>query len=379
MKANLLILVLIYLFFHFEIKADEGKEILIYSNALKESRRIQIYTPAHFIASKSYPVIYVFDGDGHAGHAASVAKFLSFANKIPPVIVVGISNVDRVRDFTPHHSLIGLDGSIDSIRFKNTGGGDKFLLFITTEVVPYVEKNYKTLPYRVLLGHSLGGLFALHAFKTEQSLFQAAILISPAFYGGNKKVLHSFPKYLQNNKSQSNKLFVTIGNEPRLQNGVDTLNIYLRESSSSIKWKYQRYEEENHHSVPFISWYDGLTFIFEDWALIKSFSSRDSLDMHFANLSKKLGFEIMPIEEIVLDFGLNQLYSSTSTSKNETISLFIENAKRHPDSSIAFECLAEAYLLNGDKKNAIENYKKALKLNPKFESVRRILNDLRKR
>ncbi len=49
---------------------------------------------------------------------------------------------------------------------------------------------------------------------------------------------------------------------------------------------------------------------------------------------------------------------------------------RRPEAADAYDSLAEAYLLSGDKEKAIENYRRALAIDPKMESARQALKQL---
>ena len=65
--------------------------------------------------------------------------------KIPEMIVVAIQNVDRRRDFTPD--------KIITVRENNSGGGERFLSFLEEELIPVIDQNFRTEPYRILFGH----------------------------------------------------------------------------------------------------------------------------------------------------------------------------------------------------------------------------------
>ncbi len=84
-------------------------------------------------------------------------------------MVVGIANIDRNRDFTP-----------EVIEGLPSGGADRFLDFIESELMPFVDENFRTAPHRTLIGHSLGGSLVVYALVERPDLFQAAIAISPA-------------------------------------------------------------------------------------------------------------------------------------------------------------------------------------------------------
>ena len=132
---------------------------IIHSTILNEDRKIYVYTPVnHF---EPLPVIYLMDGE-MISLGAGIVDFLSQANLLPPMIVVGIGNYeyDSARDLTTTHSLLNMDGTTDSNSWRNSGEGENFLKFIKDELMPFVEKNYKTSPNKIFFGHSLGGLIS---------------------------------------------------------------------------------------------------------------------------------------------------------------------------------------------------------------------------
>ena len=91
---------------------------------------------------------------------------------MPEMIVVGIQNTNRTRDMTPTKT-----------ESANSGGGENFMKFIETEVMPMVEKNYRTQPFKIFAGHSLGGLTVIYSFVSRPDLFNAYIAASPVFIG----------------------------------------------------------------------------------------------------------------------------------------------------------------------------------------------------
>jgi predicted alpha/beta superfamily hydrolase len=60
------------------------------------------------------------------------------------MIVVGIQNVDRRRDYTPD--------KVVTVRENNSGGGESFLSFLEDELIPELDQKYRTAPYRILFG-----------------------------------------------------------------------------------------------------------------------------------------------------------------------------------------------------------------------------------
>ena len=169
MRRVLVVLVLAVL--ASQLHAQQPSRATIDSKILGEARSVLIRTPASYATgARSYPVLYLTDGDRQLPHTAATIDFLTREGRMPEVILVGITNTDRTRDLTPTHvDQTALDGQ--QFRFPTSGGADKFLSFIETELIPYVEANYRTEPFRILAGHSFGGLFAMHALLSRPRLF----------------------------------------------------------------------------------------------------------------------------------------------------------------------------------------------------------------
>ena len=361
------------------IPVNNDKTVLINSKILNEQRIIWIHVPSNYHTTiRTYPVIYLLDGEGHFGYVSPLVDFLSDydRNRIPEMIVVAIHNVDRIRDFTPIHSLISFDGKVDSIRMAATGGGIKFLKFIQTELVPFIDSNYRTQPYRILAAHSLAGLFGLYAKETSPELFQSTILMSPAVYGGNSEVLKYFKSFLQSHQNLLGKIFISLGNENTQT--VDTLLEQLKKfAPKTYDWKFQQYPDENHFSVPYKSIFDALKFIYKDWF----FDNYDTTKMTYADiqirfdkLSKEFGYRIKPTEDFVNNCAYKQLRSGNI---DIAIYLFQQNIKNYPNSWNVYDSMGEAYMRKGEKKLAIENYEKSIELNSNNGDGKEVLKKLK--
>src|SRR5580692_6791954 len=123
-----------------------GERFELQSQATGETRRYYVHRPEDYdLSSARYPLLIVLDGDGDFQHASTTADLLADAGRIPPLLVVGISNTVRNRDLIP---------------FAAGSGSENFLKFITTELIPKLDHDFRTLPHRVIVGHSFGGLFA---------------------------------------------------------------------------------------------------------------------------------------------------------------------------------------------------------------------------
>ncbi|HUI66437.1 MAG TPA: alpha/beta hydrolase-fold protein, partial [Bacteroidota bacterium] len=184
-----------------------GETAVLHSDVLREDRQLLICMPRGYRHSDMrYPVIYLLDGDAHVLHVTGIADFLSREGLMPQAIVVGIPNTDRVRDLSPATSDTGSE-------FKSAGGADRFLKFLTSELAPYIEAHYRTEPYKILIGHSLGGLFAVHAMLKEPGSFNVSLALSPSLWWNKQAEIAAAQEFVKSHKRFKNFLYLTLGNE----------------------------------------------------------------------------------------------------------------------------------------------------------------------
>ncbi|MEN8204180.1 MAG: alpha/beta hydrolase-fold protein [Bacteroidota bacterium] len=143
-----------------------GQVDSLHSEILDETRNIWVHVPddasGGILSKSTYPVLYLLDGPGHFHAVTGILKNLGDNSIVPNMVVVAIPNTDRTRDLTPTHvdEMFG-----DSTFVRTSGGGDKFLDFMEKELIPYVEEKYPVTGYRTFVGHSFGGLIAVHAIE----------------------------------------------------------------------------------------------------------------------------------------------------------------------------------------------------------------------
>ena len=107
----------------------------INSAVLGEERTILVRVPPGYETNKlRYPVLYMTDGNAHIGHTSSTVEFLARNGRMSELIVVGITNTDRTRDLSPTHVTTTVAGGNSALQFPTSGGADKFLKFIETEL-----------------------------------------------------------------------------------------------------------------------------------------------------------------------------------------------------------------------------------------------------
>lgn len=327
------------------------KRLTLKSTVLGEDRVVLVRTPAGYETNKlTYPVLYMTDGDAHMGHTASTIEFLTGHGRILDLIVVGITNTDRTRDLSPVKSTN--KNAAGELQAPTSGGADNFLKFFETELIPYIEKEYRVQPYRILAGHSLGGLFAIHAMISKPGLFNSYVAVSPALQWENGEALKRAEEFLKNQKEMKVTLFVSLGNETgAIGESFDSFKDLLSKTNiQGFEWQAERMDDEDHGSVVLRSHYFGLRKVYAGWqgprdpksgAVIGGLKGAEE---HYKRLSEKFGYSIPVPENLINQIGYQFLFDG---KPEEAIATFKANVERYPNSANVYDSLAEAYERGG--------------------------------
>lgn len=164
---------------------ERGRRYTLNSRALGEPRAIDVALPSGYDAdtSQRYPLLVVLDGEFEGEIAIAVSRFYGDAGQLPNTIVVGVRNTNRNRDMTPAPAA----GFAIPPEAEGAGGAERFLTFVSDELLPYLDQHFRTAPLRVLVGHSLGGLFAIYALDRRPDLFSGYVVMEPAAWWNNGK------------------------------------------------------------------------------------------------------------------------------------------------------------------------------------------------
>ncbi len=381
-----------------EVRINIGKKEFIYSDILKEDREIWIYTPSSFTkgTQNKYPVMYLLDGPAFFHSMTGMVQYLSSTGKMPEMIVVGIANTNRVRDLTPTHSISWSDGEKDTATLGSSGGGEKFIAFIEHELLPYMDSVYTTTPYRMLVGHSLGGLTVLHSLLNHTSLFTSYVAIDPSVWWDNHMIMKMASQKLAKDDYTGKFLYYASANT--MNKGMDTsrvardtayANIHVRgnlqfrkiilnRKSNHLQWSWKFYPEDNHSSVPLLASYDALRFLFKGYELDKELNDTSItvayIKAHYQNLSSLLHYCVLPSESIINLLGYNFLSNKNYKKAGDFFKLNLEN---YPASANAYDSMGDFYLETNDRKKAIEFFRKALHLK-EMPETRKKLRELEK-
>lgn len=338
-----------------------GQSLTLHSHVLGEDRPLLVYTPTGYAGSgATYPVMYLLDGDAHFHHTTGIIDFLSRTGYMPQMIVVAVPNTDRTRDLTP------VTTTDTANRFPTAGGAENFLSFLVDELMPYVNANYRTAPYDILVGHSFGGLFATYALLERPDAFDAYVSISPSLWWNDGALISEAQTFFAQNDDADVFFFMTMGNEGGAMLGSAwQLAAVLEEMApESFDWEFALMEEETHGSIPHRTTYRALERLYDGWRIpdfgrLADEGGLAAFDAHYAGLSSKYGYEIVTPENIVNQLGYWYLGQDRV---REAIATFQRNVEVYPGSANVHDSLGDGYDAAGELELAEQSYARAVDL-----------------
>jgi predicted alpha/beta superfamily hydrolase len=370
-----------------------GRVDSIRSGVLNEWRKIWIYTPPSYddttYTPQRYPVLYLLDGDAHFHSVTGIIQALGTGVNatyvVPEMIVIAIPNTDRTRDLTPTHTDRGADGKpVPS--FKTSGGMPNFLRFIKSELIPHVDSTFRTAPYRVFVGHSLGGIATIDALYTMPETFNAYVAIDPSLWWDDQLLLKQAKKFFTTANLAKRVLYV--GQANTLDADDTTANVHHASimqfdkilgtyNRSGIRYGYAYHHDDSHGSVPLITEYDALRFIFADYQLdlLRALGNPSYVTDHFARISSAFGYEVRPSEQM-LDL-LGHVGLSLGRDTTSALALLRMNAELYPKSAQVYDGLGDGWMAKGDTAQAIASFEKALAIRPGDAHAKEMLAKLR--
>ena len=218
-----------------------GTNYSIDSKILEEKRQVQVYLPPSYTTTEvKYPVLYILDGQLFFNYAVSLSNKFKQARLTPEFIVVGIN--------TTYPQRFG--------HFSN--GKDKFIEFMGTELLPYVERNFRVNGEKLLFGWEYAGSLGFNTMLKNTMAFDGYILASP------------FPIWksiesLDNITTKNTMLYFSVSpDEHQVNQGTEKLDDWLSSKNiNGLDWYYTELLNEEHSSTGYPTLYHGLRSYFK--------------------------------------------------------------------------------------------------------------------
>jgi predicted alpha/beta superfamily hydrolase len=140
--------------------------------------------------------------------------------------------------------------------------------------MPHIDSAYQTAPYKILIGHSFGGLMVMDVLTNHTKLFNAYIAIDPSMWYNHQQFLAATEQKIAEKKYDGIRLFVGIANtmpdgmtldKMKKDTSSDTRHIrsifamdeFIKEhAQNNLTYASKYYSNDNHGSVPLASEYD---------------------------------------------------------------------------------------------------------------------------
>ena len=343
-----------------QVQVVIGQKQVIHSNILNEDRTYQIYLPASYqwALDRSYPVLYVLDGESNFLHTVGSVSYLSSHGEIPELIVIAITSTVRIRDFTQTDW---------SSHWVGGGGARNFKSFLSKELIPKIENNYRTNSFRILSGISAAGQFTLYTLTSDPTLFNAYFVISPSLYWENNLPQRSLEESFEHTDSLKAFLYFSWSDDfgQALAEDQRLLETLETKSPKGFRWVGKGFPDETHVSIPLLSQIDALRQLYREYRLHNDLLDKgfEFAEKHFQKVSEEVGYTIQVPEEIINNLGYEELNKGNIQA---AIVFFERNIKQNPNSANAFDSIADAYEKAGMWNEAIVSSEKTVELAKKY-------------
>lgn len=366
-----------------------GQKYTIHSKVLKENRTYSVYLPASYKSNpnKRYIVAYVLDGERSkflevSGISQSMHSSFNLKLQIPELIIVSIENTDRTRDFTPTNSLNYLDKE-DIVAFKSSGKANDFMNFIEKELMPEINNSFRTVPQNMIIGHSMGGLFALHCLLENPKMFSYYLLIDPSWFWDHNYIGKRGKEILEKQIDLKARVYIALANnfhedKRHYQWGMEFYELLKKNKSPDLRAEVKYFEDEKHLTVTIPATYYGLRYLFQPYEIDINEVTKDPkvLANYNKKIHKELFLDMKPDENFVNTIGYIALHDRQIP--DIAVSVFEINAKNYPQSLNVWDSLADAYIAKGYIEKAKTCYRKILALSPDNNNAKSKLEKLNK-
>jgi hypothetical protein len=236
------------------------------SKYVDQTYEIDVFFPKDYHKETArYPVLYVLDAEYNFGCVAYIAKRLIKNGDIPKVLVVGIAYntteddyyVKRERDCTPPSKIHG----------PRSGGAENFIRFFKDELIPYIDKEFRTVAGdRTIVGHSIGGFFGTYVLFKHPDLFTKYLIVSPSLWYSNDVIFELEKEFAGTHKSLNAAVFLSTGKDESTQM-VQTTEKMMR-TITDRKYPGLRFaslmpEGEHHRSIFPYAFTKGVQWLFK--------------------------------------------------------------------------------------------------------------------
>jgi predicted alpha/beta superfamily hydrolase len=350
----------------------------MHSEILNEDRTLLVSLPRGYDETAiHYPVLYVLYGGqarGYFAEAVHIADRLHEAGLIPPLMIVGVKNVDRYRDTLPVN------------RNGEKGGAENFLKFLSDELIPFIDSSYRTKDFRILLGPQAGAAFALYALMEEPRIFRVNIITNPFWTPSVREyLLAEAGNVFSSAGSLRNFLFVTCNtndDNETTRDDLDSLRAIVKDGETrdfTVVINPLRASEPE-HLIPAPGLQEGLIAYFSDYTFPeeREIDGLQDLKHYYEVLSQTYGYDV-DVPEFTLIRQGDRLEERQKPEEARRIYEYV--VSHYPHDLNSYHRLAELHRRLGDYDRSIGYYTEFLErrhepfIEHRLNSLRRYVNE----
>ena len=360
MKSRQLPIILTLLLASFFCQGGEpiviGETISIYSKTLMKQATLNIRLPNSYqgLKDKRYPVLISVGDDNSFTGVAGTVHWLSHNKEYPMPEVILVS-------FTTETAISFIGRGV-----KN----EDFINFFGSDVIPYIDKQYRTQPFRILAASERFGAVPLYGLTHKTELFQAYIAMSP-WIEPKSELITQFEVFLKSHKPLSAFLWLSSGGEPHVAPVYNKLVALLQKNKpGGLEWKSSLFNQNTNMSQPLLSLPNALESLFADLTLDPTSGvvagGAVSIKRYYQQLSEnKYGYPVSA-ESAINEFGHDMLRQKKI---NKAIEVFQMNVKEYPDSPHVYASLAIGFMADNNFDAALPVQNAAYELAKKQDSA----------
>ena len=346
----------------FNLKAQTIYETIT-STKLDSVRELKIQLPRNYDpkSKNTYPLIIVLDGDYLFEPVAGNIDYQAYWEDIPDCIIVGIKQgTTKDSDFSFSEDTGALENA-----------GMRFYDFIKSELIPYMDTNYKTSKFRVVVGHDVSANFINYYLSENEMIFRAYVSLSPDL---TPQMTDQITEKLSNIKEEIFYYLATADTDIKaIKNKIIACNTQLKSiENPKLNYTFSNFEDANHYSIVGMGIPKALNEIF---ALYKPISRKEYKEDILTYEDSPYAYLIKKYETIEYFYGFKKKFiendiraiAAASNKKDdldslEKLALLVK--KEFPKSMMSAYYMGMYYERFRDYKRALLQYKSGLLLNP---------------
>ncbi len=342
-----------------------GEVSSLQSKVLDKTIPVSIHLPTDYNSSKNtYPVLYMLGSDYRARFAmlASTLDYMG-EGQIPEMILIGI-------DLPQGNSIL-----LPTRKNQDTTIPDNYINFLETELLPHVDNNYRTAPFKVLYGGSNSGFFSVYTLLNNPLLFNSYFASSPSLMVTPEALQQKIKSGPLQNLSENRSLHIIYSDDEGLTKHVAEFTSVLADHKpEGFTYKVDELKGQGH--VPAMDFTLFLLALYPDFNPFTPSENLEPLDKvmhHFEGLSIRYGYEIQPPISLLFDLGFHNILSKDLVAAEK---IFQYSLEIYPEGKESYLGMGLTFKAQGELESAKVMLEKALTIDPEFSLAQRWLQRL---